>query len=109
MTSDPVHHPGAIRWRVWAVYLLALAVAFAWFGLIQSAGAHLVAPAPPGVRSGALGKQPEPHMLPHVLLTLLVVIGVSRLLGLLSRYLEQPLVIFEMIAGILLGPSLLGT
>lgn len=90
------------------IYLLAIAVALALFGLIQSAGTRLVAPAV-SVPPSAVDNQPEPHMLLHVLLTLLVVIGVSRLLGMLGRYLQQPAVIFEVMAGILLGPSLLGT
>ncbi|MCG5052464.1 MAG: cation:proton antiporter [Myxococcales bacterium] len=37
-----------------------------------------------------------------------VIIAVSRLLGLLGRWLGQPLVIAEVLAGIALGPSLLG-
>ena len=55
-------------------------------------------------------------MLTHLLhspLTLLiaqlvVIITAARLLGLLARKIHQPLVIAEVVAGILLGPSLLG-
>jgi Kef-type K+ transport system membrane component KefB len=43
-----------------------------------------------------------------VLLQVLIVIGLSRLMGLLCRQIKQPLVIGEIIAGIMLGPSLLG-
>lgn len=43
-----------------------------------------------------------------VLLQVLVVIGLSRLMGLVCRQIKQPLVIGEIIAGIMLGPSLLG-
>ncbi|MFM7578545.1 MAG: hypothetical protein ACKO5Q_16630, partial [Microcystaceae cyanobacterium] len=43
-----------------------------------------------------------------VLLQIISVIGLSRLMGLLFRQIQQPLVIGEIIAGILLGPSLLG-
>jgi Kef-type K+ transport system membrane component KefB/nucleotide-binding universal stress UspA family protein len=43
-----------------------------------------------------------------VLIEVLVVIGLSRLLGIGCRWLKQPLVIGEIIAGILLGPSCLG-
>ncbi len=39
---------------------------------------------------------------------LVVIIAVARLLGLLARRAGQPTVVAEMIAGILLGPSLLG-
>lgn len=43
-----------------------------------------------------------------VLLQVLIVIGLSRLMGLVCRGIKQPLVIGEIIAGIMLGPSLLG-
>jgi Kef-type K+ transport system membrane component KefB/nucleotide-binding universal stress UspA family protein len=43
-----------------------------------------------------------------VLVEILVVIGLSRIMGQVCRVLKQPLVIGEIIAGIMLGPSLLG-
>ncbi|MFB2879313.1 cation:proton antiporter [Floridanema aerugineum] len=43
-----------------------------------------------------------------VLIQVLIVIGLSRLVGLGFRLLKQPLVIGEIVAGIILGPSLLG-
>jgi Kef-type K+ transport system membrane component KefB/nucleotide-binding universal stress UspA family protein len=43
-----------------------------------------------------------------VLVEVLIVIGLSRLVGMGFRYLKQPLVIGEIVAGIMLGPSLLG-
>jgi Kef-type K+ transport system membrane component KefB len=46
--------------------------------------------------------------LPHVLLAMIVVIIAARLLGALFRRLAQPAVIGEVVAGVLLGPSLLG-
>jgi Kef-type K+ transport system membrane component KefB len=46
--------------------------------------------------------------LPHVLLALIVIIVAARLLGALFRRMAQPPVIGEVVAGILLGPSLLG-
>ncbi len=48
------------------------------------------------------------HTVSLVLLEILVVIGVSRLVGLGFRSIKQPLVIGEIMAGIMLGPSLLG-
>jgi Kef-type K+ transport system membrane component KefB len=44
----------------------------------------------------------------HVLIALLVVIGLSRLVGFGFDRIKQPLVIGEIVAGIMLGPSLLG-
>jgi Kef-type K+ transport system membrane component KefB/nucleotide-binding universal stress UspA family protein len=43
-----------------------------------------------------------------VLIQVLIVIGLSRLMGLACRTIKQPLVIGEIVAGIMLGPSLLG-
>ncbi|PSB28123.1 cation:proton antiporter [Stenomitos frigidus] len=44
----------------------------------------------------------------QVLIEILIVIGLSRLVGLGFRRLKQPLVIGEIVAGVMLGPSLLG-
>ena len=44
----------------------------------------------------------------HVLLALVVVILAARALGAAFRWIHQPPVIGEIVAGILLGPSLLG-
>ncbi|MBU6229893.1 MAG: cation:proton antiporter, partial [Cyanobacteria bacterium REEB459] len=44
----------------------------------------------------------------HVLVAILIVIALSRLVGYACDRINQPLVIGEIIAGILLGPSLLG-
>jgi Kef-type K+ transport system membrane component KefB len=43
-----------------------------------------------------------------VLIEVLIVIALSRLMGVACRAIKQPLVIGEIIAGIMLGPSLLG-
>jgi Kef-type K+ transport system membrane component KefB len=48
------------------------------------------------------------HIVVSVLIEILVVIGGSRLVGWLFRSIHQPLVIGEIVAGIALGPSLLG-
>ncbi len=44
----------------------------------------------------------------HLLLGLLTIICISRLIHLILKFIYQPLVISEMIAGILIGPSFLG-
>jgi Kef-type K+ transport system membrane component KefB len=49
-----------------------------------------------------------PH-LPTLLIQIGVILIVARLVGLLFRKIHQPQVMGEMVAGILLGPSLLGT
>jgi Kef-type K+ transport system membrane component KefB/nucleotide-binding universal stress UspA family protein len=48
------------------------------------------------------------HTVVLVLLQVLIVIGLSRLVGLGFRWIKQPLVIGEIVAGIMLGPSLFG-
>jgi Kef-type K+ transport system membrane component KefB len=79
------------------------------FLAIRSLGEKLTAP--PGSTATAFGSSAaQAHVgdLLHVLLALVVVIATARLLGALFRLIHQPPVIGEIIAGILLGPSLLG-
>jgi len=49
-----------------------------------------------------------PNLLSHVLFALVVIILTARALGSVFTHLRQPAVIGEMVAGVLLGPSLLG-
>jgi Kef-type K+ transport system membrane component KefB len=88
-------------------YAAMLAAAVALFFVIRAHGETLVAP----LRAEApVLKSPRApvDVLKHVLLAIAVIVGVSRALGALFRYLRQPAVIGEVVAGILLGPSLLG-
>lgn len=48
------------------------------------------------------------HIVVLVLVEVLIVIGLSRLVGLAFKSIKQPLVIGEIVAGIMLGPSLFG-
>ncbi|HEY1164486.1 MAG TPA: cation:proton antiporter [Chitinophaga sp.] len=48
------------------------------------------------------------HPLALLLLQILVIVLVARIFGRLAQYIRQPAVVGEMIAGICLGPSLLG-
>jgi Kef-type K+ transport system membrane component KefB/mannitol/fructose-specific phosphotransferase system IIA component len=52
------------------------------------------------------------HLAPHELLTMLLalalLLGVARLLGQIAMWLHQPAVLGEMLAGVLLGPTVLG-
>ncbi|WP_017651188.1 cation:proton antiporter [Fortiea contorta] len=48
------------------------------------------------------------HTVIRVLVEVLIVIGLSRLVGLAFKSIKQPLVIGEIVAGIMLGPSLFG-
>src|SRR5688572_20416255 len=96
------------RVRTWVVYALVLGATCGAFLLLRSFGEGLVAgrPAPPEAASFAL--RPSGHALLHVLVALAVVIVVARAMGALFKLIDQPAVIGEVVAGIVLGPSVLG-
>lgn len=75
---------------------------------VRAIGDTIIAPTLPD--GPATGQYSQVHVndFLHVLLALALVIASARALGALFRFLHQPPVIGEMIAGILLGPSLLG-
>jgi Kef-type K+ transport system membrane component KefB len=90
-----------------AAYLAMLGAAVAIFLWIQSAGSGL------GGAGGVTPSVAKPvaasfEMLPRILVALLLIIASARLAGWLFRRIHQPAVIGEVVAGIALGPSLLG-
>jgi Kef-type K+ transport system membrane component KefB len=100
---------GSPHWfRTTASYLLLVGGSVAVFLWIRSAGNSLSNAAGKTVGLAAKSTAARFETLPHVLLALLVVVGVSRFVGSLFRRLDQPAVIGEVVAGIALGPSLLG-
>jgi Kef-type K+ transport system membrane component KefB len=80
------------------------------FLFIRAQGRAVHAPAPAAGAPTFAATSPSGHIddLLHVLLALVVILILARLLGAVSRRRGQPPVIGEVIAGILLGPSLLG-
>lgn len=86
--------------------MLAGAVSVLWailgYGDAMSAEHSAASQAPASVHKA------PPETLLHVLLALVVIIAASRALGALFRFIQQPRVIGEVVAGIVLGPSLLG-
>jgi Kef-type K+ transport system membrane component KefB len=94
-----------------AAYLAMIVLTVVLFEAISRQGGSLIAPPPaegaPTFTGGVSGVF-KVDVLYHVLLALIVVIAVARLLGALFRRIHQPPVIGEVIAGIILGPSLLG-
>ncbi len=80
------------------------------FELIRLVGARIGAPAPAAGAPlfGAGETVGRVDTLLHVLLALVVVIVTARTVGTLFRHIHQPPVVGEILAGILLGPSLLG-
>jgi len=88
-------------------YAAMVGGAVAIFAAVRSAGEHLTAP-PPDTAVAAAAAAGGPDVLLHVLLTLAIVLVLGRLLGKLLAAIRQPPVVGEVVAGILLGPSLLG-
>jgi len=95
--------------RAAAIYGLmigALVLVYLW---IRSHGDTLNAPAPVGSNlfGSATSRANEGDLL-HLLLALVVVIATARAMGWVFRSANQPPVVGEILAGIVLGPSLLG-
>lgn len=90
----------------YALMIGALVLLYLW---IRSYGDTLPAPAPLGsnVFGSAASRASQGDLL-HTLLALVVVIATARAMGYVFRIANQPPVVGEILAGIVLGPSLLG-
>jgi Kef-type K+ transport system membrane component KefB len=88
--------------------LIGSALTAAAAGLILAALAFGAArnPGAPAVASHAAAGPPDPY--PRLLIALPVILAACHLLGALFRRIGQPAVIGEIVAGVMLGPSLLG-
>ena len=84
-----------------AVVPVGLILAALAFGAARNPGAAAASPA------AAPAVPADPY--PRLLIALPVILAACYLLGILSRRLGQPPVIGEIVAGVLLGPSLLGS
>jgi Kef-type K+ transport system membrane component KefB len=92
-----------------AAYVGMVLGGVALFLLVRRYGETLSAPAPAAVASAApSATSAAPDTVLHLLLALAAVVVIGRLLGFALRSVGQPPVIGEVVAGILLGPSLLG-
>ena len=106
----PPPQPRSSPLRTMLAYLAMLALAVIGYWLLRNRGLTLTAaePAPGQALFGPAGGAAHVDALTHVLLALVVVIVVARAIGSLFAYFAQPPVVGEILAGILLGPSLLG-
>jgi Kef-type K+ transport system membrane component KefB len=97
------------RLRPTGAYALMLAAAVGLFWLVRGYGETLPLP-PPADPAPVGGEAPvqAADPLAHLLLALAVVLAAGRGLAAVFAWLRQPPVIGEVVAGILLGPSLLG-
>ncbi len=91
------------------IYAVMIASTLLAFHSVRRLGQSLQAPPPAGASHfGTGGGTVQVEVLLHVLVALAVIILFARLLGMLFRYIHQPPVIGEVLAGIMLGPSFLG-
>lgn len=101
--------PGRIKWTALLGYLALLVGGAFLFFLVRALGEGLIAPPAPHGTLNVGGTTPgQVDVVFHVIATLATVIALGVALGRTFAYLGQPPVIGEMVAGILLGPSLLG-
>lgn len=101
----------AVGFRPWlggAAYAATLVAAVGLFLLVWKAGAGLTTMAPAVAAPATATAAPPVDVVLHVMATLVAVIALGLVLGRVCRWVGQPPVIGEVIAGILLGPSVLG-
>jgi len=97
------------RSRSALIYASSIGASIGIFFLIRHFGHSLVVTAAPGPQGPVRPTASEaPGILLHVLLALVVILVAARILGAMFRRMNQPQVMGEVIAGILLGPSFLG-
>lgn len=97
------------RWTAPLAYALMIVAAVMAFLLIARSGQALTASAAASTAPAPLSQPANTaNPLVHVLLLLMTVVALGRLLSKLFARLHQPPVIGEVLAGIALGPSLLG-
>lgn len=90
------------------LYVIITGAAVATFLSIRACGDGLQAPVNHAAKTGATTLKASPHTLLHLLLALATVILVARIAAVVLARVNQAPVIGEIVAGIVLGPSLLG-
>src|SRR5262245_52475673 len=99
----------AVPWRIVLGYAVMVVVTVsAIFLVLALGGRSSSAAAEVATTSAAPAAGHQLDALYHVLLALVLILLLGRWLGKLFIYFGQPRVIGEMVAGIMLGPSLLG-
>lgn len=107
-SAGPPEEPRPGGWRPLLWYLALLAATAAGFLWIRSVGERLEPGIAPAAATSSRAVAPG-SSLAQVLLALATVTLLARVLGgLFRRFLGQPAVIGEIVAGIALGPSVLG-
>jgi Kef-type K+ transport system membrane component KefB len=87
-------------------YAAAVVVAAGIFLVVRSIGEQMQ---PGAAASAGTGASAHTNTLFHLLVALAVIIVTARSTGYLFRLIDQPLVIGELVGGLVLGPSVLGS
>lgn len=99
----------ASRVKTFAAYAGMIVIAGVVFALIRAYGEQLSAPVVSPESGAAPRATAQGDVLAQVLLSLAVIVLMARLVGrAVEKYLRQPPVMGEILAGIMLGPSVLG-
>ena len=106
--TDPAPNNAPSTWRLSVGYALMLVVAIGLFLVVRHYGEQLKPVAAAAQSSGTPPVAAKPDILRHVLGALVAILLLGRWLGKLFVHFGQPRVIGEIVAGIMLGPSLLG-
>jgi Kef-type K+ transport system membrane component KefB len=102
------HHPTSATWRIVLGYSLVVVVVVGLILVVLAYGRGLTATGEDPVSTAPASAVHKYSILYHVLLALVAILLLGRWLGKLCVYVGQPRVIGEIVAGIMLGPSLLG-
>jgi len=107
-SSYPARSQAPSTWRLTIGYALMLLFAVGLFLVIRQYGEQLKPLAASASRAEAPVAAAKAEILRHVLGALVAILLLGRWLGKLFVHFGQPRVIGEIVAGIMLGPSLLG-
>ena len=107
-SSLPSNSRMTSTWRIVLGYAAMLVVAIGLLLMVLSYGEKLSAGATAPAAAAHSGHMEKSLVLYHVLVALVAILLLGRWLGKLFVHFGQPRVIGEMVAGIMLGPSLLG-
>lgn len=99
----------ASRARLLVGYVAMIAGSVGIYLLVRHSGAALLAPPAPETATEVTPSASHSYLLAHLLLALAGIMVTARFVGLaFERWLKQPRVIGEIVAGLMLGPSVLG-
>lgn len=110
MTTPSANIARPNSWRGTGLYLGSILVTIACYLIIRQYGMNLtpLSETTLGPATPVAASHPAVNIVLHVLATMVSVLVIGRLFAFLFKYLNQPPVIGELMAGIFLGPSFVG-